>query len=70
MALKLYVWEDALEDHTSGAIFAIAHTVAEARKIAIAQHGGTQVRRDVQVRPRIINLDTAKPEAWLIWGGG
>jgi hypothetical protein len=68
MALRLYIWEDALEDYTSGAIFAIANNVTEARKLAGEQ--SYQARKDVKAKPRVLNLDTAKPEAWLIWGGG
>jgi hypothetical protein len=68
MALKLYVWEDALEDWGTGAIFVIANNIAEARKLAGEQ--SIQARRDVKAKPRVLNLNTAKPEAWLCWGSG
>lgn len=33
--LKLYIWKDVLEDYTSGIIFAMAYTLAQARKVVV-----------------------------------
>lgn len=34
-SLKLYIWKDVLRDYTSGVIFAMAYTLAQARKVVV-----------------------------------
>lgn len=68
--MKLYIWDGVLTDWTSGAIFVVAPTLAEARKAVLAEHDSDSVRADIAARPRILDLSKVKkPEAWLVWGG-
>lgn len=66
--LKLFVWEGALTDYTSGIVFALAKDVEEARKL-IREKDGTgskYLEKDLEHEPLVIT----KPEGFVVWGGG
>lgn len=69
--LKLYVWENVLCDHTCGIMFALAHSIKEARKLIETKPPRFKgcdrwIRQDLQEKPKIVS----KPEAFMIWGSG
>jgi len=72
--LKLYVWENVLEDWTSGIMFALAPDVRTARNILIEKWGGrtmvdykhSDFYRDVMRKPRVVK----DPEGFYLYGGG
>jgi len=63
--LKLYVWEDVLEDYTPGIMFALATSVDEAR-ILLLRKCSFLPDRELRIAPRCVE----KPEAFIVWGGG
>jgi hypothetical protein len=75
--MKLFVWEDVLQDYTSGIVVAFAETEDEAWKL-IAKNGRFSASEepvtDEEVnewvkrigKPRLVE----KPEAFIVWGGG
>ena len=70
--MKLYVWEGdgVLEDYTSGMIVAIAEDL-EGALAAIRAKCDYCFQSFPPDRPsQVIDLDDAKPEAWVTWGGG
>jgi len=66
--LKLYVWEDVLKDHTSGIIFALAHDVEEARRLACAIEDWEKgiIASETATEPLVVT----SPRAFRLWGGG
>jgi len=63
--LKLYVWEDVLEDYTPGIMFALATSVDEARILLLGKCPYLP-DRELRIEPRCVE----KPEAFIVWGGG
>lgn len=63
--LKLYVWHEVLCDYTCGAMFALAESVEEARRL-IVETGETIVDEDLEREPTVYET----PVAFAIWGGG
>lgn len=63
--LKLYVWEDALVDYTSGVMFALARNAKEARKMLL-EKDDVIPKEDLRVKPKVYK----KPFALAVWGGG
>jgi hypothetical protein len=70
--LKLFVWENVLEDHSSGVMFALAENVGEARKVilnkCIKEDGNTSemLKSDLASEPKVID----NSEGFYVWGGG
>ena len=60
--LKLYVWEDVLEDYMSGIMFAYARDVDHARILIIKRMGGEE--EDLKIEPREIK----DPEGFYVYG--
>ena len=64
-ALKLYVWEQVLENHSYGIMFALARTVEEARTLIRRGNPERVVpSQDLEREPRIIET----PEAFVMEG--
>jgi hypothetical protein len=70
--MKLYVWQPALTDYSSGAIFVIAPDLRTARREARkGEFAESRVWQETATRPEVFDLAKMKaPRAWLIWGGG
>ena len=66
---KLYVWENALRDYTSGVIFTLAESLEEARKNVLADTDYRSVREDISTDPLVIDPETDNYTN-LTWGGG
>jgi hypothetical protein len=64
--LKLYVWENVLRDYTPGIMFAMAHTVHEARKIILTKYDMLSMKSELAQKPQAIS----KPDGFALWGGG
>ena len=67
--MKLYVWEDVLQDLTSGIMFAVAESVEEAMA-AILRECDYVPASDLQSEPAVYDLTNTKSLAWVVWGGG
>lgn len=65
MGLKLYVWEDVLVDYTSGAMWALADSVEEARS-EIRKSYASVPDGDLQKEP----MTYEQPVGFAVWGGG
>lgn len=69
--LKLYVWENVLTDHTDGIMFAMAHSVEEAREIILKRQKDQliwiteEVEKDLIQEPKVFD----SPTAFIIGGG-
>ena len=66
--LKLYVWENVLEDYTSGIMFALATDADHARKV-ILEAGGEgmhSVEKDLKQEPDCYE----DPTGFFLYGGG
>jgi hypothetical protein len=64
--MKLYVWDDVLEDYTPGIMFALATSVEEAR--AMLLKSCDYIRQgDLDKEPTAYDLTT--PTCRVIWGG-
>lgn len=75
--LKLYVWEGAFSDWWSGIAFALAYDIREARRLVADKYAGPKggsmresALRELAGQPAVIRLDSAKPQAWQLSGGG
>ncbi len=70
--LKLFVWEDVLEDYTSGVMFALAENVEEARKVIMDKcekedsYTSKTLQVDLASEPKVID----NSEGFYVWGGG
>ena len=70
--LKLYVWEDVLEDYTKGVMFALAKNVEEARKVILDksekedEYMSKILQSDLASEPKVID----SLEGFYVWGGG
>ncbi len=64
--LKLFVWENVLEDHTCGIMFALAKDIEDARKQILKKGKESSVVRDLKGEPLVI----IKPTGFAVWGGG
>ena len=63
--LKLYVWEEVLENHSYGIMFALARTVEEARILIRKDNKEYMVSsEDLEKEPRVIET----PEAFVMQG--
>lgn len=63
--LALYVWKDVLTDYTSGVMFALAHSEAEARRLVLTDcPHASQV--DLALDPDVY----LSPIGFAVWGGG
>ena len=75
--LKLYVWEGVLTSHRDGIMFALAHSVKEAREAIQKKEKYIEevfkddaclnvIKQELQrVKPRVIT----EPEGFTVWGG-
>ena len=68
--MRLYVWDEVLTDYTDGIMFAVARSVEEARAAVLASggEGMLSVERDLQIEPKVYELD--KPHGQYLYGGG
>lgn len=65
--LKLYVWYGVFADHTSGAAWALAYTVAQARKLITAKCPNSEsARRELSGAPVVHRA----PAGYVVYGGG
>lgn len=70
--LKLFVWENVLNDYTSGIMFALAYDVDHAKKIILRDaqkkfgYKSDSVSIDLQGGYRMVT----KPEGFALFGGG
>lgn len=65
-ALKLYVWENCLVgDYTEGVMFALAHTVDEARELLIREGSGVADGQALALDPLVVTT----PWAFGLRGG-
>lgn len=64
--LKLFVWEDVLQDYGSGIMFALAYNKEEAKQLILSKFGYDSVtgKSDLEKEPRVIE----QPEGFYIWG--
>ena len=63
--MKLYVWEDVLQDYTSGVMFALANSVEEARALVLA-HTSYVPESDLAQEPKVYDA----PVGFAVCGGG
>lgn len=75
MKYKLYVWEDVLQDYTSGIAFAVARSPEEARdKIATAYAVGFGHQDDEYIRKHLAGApdeyELAASPGFALHGGG
>lgn len=68
--LKLYVWEDVLEDWSAGVMFALAQDADHARELIRLRAGNgigphSHLHVDLAREPRVIE----QPEGFVVWGG-
>ena len=71
--MKLYVWEGAFTDYTSGIAVALANTADEAREAIVKEYNDVNekyVREELAVRPDVYRMDRKKPVAFTVSGGG
>ena len=66
-AMKLFVWEDVLSDYTSGAMFAVARSVEEAREAVLRADPDVR-KRELAGEPRVFDMSEAV--GFAVWGGG
>jgi len=55
--LKLYVWENVLREYTCGVMFALAYSVADARKLIIKKEGWSKDSpgfNELTAKPRVV----------------
>jgi len=64
--LKLFVWENVLEDHTCGIMFALAKDIEDVRKQILKNGKESSVVRDLKGEPLVIT----KPTGFAVWDGG
>jgi hypothetical protein len=69
--MRLYVWEDVLQDYTSGIAFALAESEEQARGLIWECLG---LELDACVEPGLHGppthvLDLGSPRAFALWGG-
>ena len=70
--LKLFVWENVLEDWTSGVMFALAENVEDARKSILNKcekedgYISKTLQSDLAIEPKVID----NSEGFYVWGGG
>ncbi len=64
--LKLFVWENVLNDHTPGIMFALAKDVESARKQILKKENREDVKLDLMNQPLVIT----KPQGFALYGGG
>ena len=76
--MKLFVWEDVLEDYTYGIMFALAENVEEARRVIIEKSKKERLdfpkelrevfnmKDDLSKEPKVIE----KAEGFYVQGGG
>ncbi len=62
--LKLYVWEDVLEDRTCGIMFALAYNVDQARYLIAEKMD--YISDDLELEPKIYG----DPAGFYVYGGG
>jgi hypothetical protein len=65
--MKLYVWDDVLEDYTTGIMFALAESEDDARKQLLAECYYIP-ERDLARQPKVYTMKNTT--ARVIWGGG
>lgn len=64
--LKLYVWEDVLNDYTSGIAFALAESIEQAREIIREKGLSDYGMKDLDSGPLVVD----QPEGFYLYGGG
>jgi hypothetical protein len=67
-AMKLYIWENVLQDYSSGMIVALAPDLES----ALATAASESVREEMgRVTPAVVEIgDGTEPQSWHVWGGG
>lgn len=68
--LKLYVWEEVLNDYTAGVMFALAESEEQAKAAIIEKHKAL-MKFDLEPSyfegaPRVVE----SPEGFFLYGGG
>lgn len=63
--MQLFVWDNVLCDYTDGLMFALAHSVEEARDLLREEVYDSD---DLQQEPTVYDLTT--PVYRAVWGGG
>ena len=62
--MRLYIWDDVLTDYSSGIMFALAHSVDEARDLLRADCCNA---KDLAAEPKVYDL--TETTSRVIWGG-
>lgn len=72
MAMKMYVWEGVLRDHTAGMAVALAENIREARNSVCAKLGpGAWAQNEIRnTDPTIIDTRRKTAVAFTVHGGG
>jgi len=65
--MKLFVWENVLQDYTMGIMFALAPTVEDARKQLLVECSYLP-ECELAQEPKVYDMST--PMAFIMWGGG
>ncbi len=66
-SLKLYVWENVFGDHTPGAAWALAYSVAQARQLIANKYVIREAAlKELRGRPTVRH----RPVGYMISGGG
>ena len=64
--LKLFVWEGALSDYTSGVMFAFAPDLKIARKMLKKKYNNVSVDNELKIEPKVYSDESF---ALSVWGG-
>jgi hypothetical protein len=64
--MKLFVWEDVLEDHSLGIMFAVAPNLNEAKK-ALLKKCSYLPKNDLNKQPQ--EFDLSESVGFYLWGG-
>lgn len=78
--MYLYVWEGAgvLTDYTNGMVVALANNLDEAIKVIeeteecavyTDKRSGEQIWNIPKYPTKVVDLATANPQAYVVWGG-
>lgn len=64
---KVFVWDNVLEDYTSGGMFAVAKNVSDARA-ALLKECSYIPESDLGQEPKVYDITDCPARA--VWGGG
>ena len=72
--LKLFIWHDVLQDHTSGVMFAMAENVEQAKELIIEkileEKGAGWVLDDAKKELKLTPEEVTLPKGFYLYGGG